>query len=143
MITHPDHRKPERLYLKAKMSTMQVQRLEEEHPKSNSESKSEFNELSIDIYHYKRVINGETDQEFTAPIVVNSIEDLKISIQQIQQQIVDGEITITIHKTVEFYDDIPSPTTEDVEKVIEIMDNYQLPSPDVPKPQQISDDSWD
>ena len=111
----------------------------------NSESNSNGSDLFIQLghYHFKRTDNGEVDQEFTVPIIVESMEDFDSTMNQLKQKILDGEIQITIEKHTEYWDDIPSPSQEDLEAAIQIMDQIQLPDPEVPRPQKTAERSWD
>ena len=131
------------------MQTMEVisvpPRNQESISNSNQNSDSNGSDLFIHLghYHYKRTVNGDVDQEFNVPIVVESVSDLDSTMKQIREEIVDGEIQITIHRTREYWDDIPSPPTEDFNAAIAIKDNYELPEIEVPETQQTNSPSWD
>ena len=139
--------RPQRKNLIAHMNIMSVQPMTVNQNQSNSISNSDSNGsdlfMHIGHYHYKRMVNGDIDQEFNVPIVVESTADLDSTISQIRQKIVDGEIQITIHKKTEYWDDIPSPSQEDLDRAIAICDSIPMPDPIVPETQQTNSPSWD
>ena len=94
-------------------------------------------------FHYEHRVNGELDHQYDGHIVYSNRRELHQSMQFLEQEIFDGNVTITIKKVKEDWDDIPSPTPEDLEAAIQIMDQIQLPDPEVPKCQETSEKSWD
>ena len=132
MIAREDHPKPQRLYLKARLNTMSVEEVTHE---DNQQSDEQFNQYSqsddcyerIGYYHYQRFDNGELDSQFRTPICVANCIDLHKAMMQIEEQILNKEITITIHKKVEYFDDIPSPSIEELDWQSQFAIQFQCP----------------
>ena len=149
MITKADH-KPIR-YLDVRMNTMQVTPVQEPKLSPSEDSNAIDNpnsDLESDCFrfgnkHYIHKINGEVDNEYNVGIWVKNSHDLHVSMQQIENEILAGRITITINEIHEDWDDIPSPTQEDLDRAIAICDRYKLPDPIVPKTQETGQPSWD
>ena len=65
-------------YLKVRMDTMQVETIQEQEERKRSEEESIIDSNldsqydSIGDFHYKRIINGDIDQEFIEPIVIST-----------------------------------------------------------------------
>ena len=57
-------------------------------------------------YHYQRFIDGHLDYEYRAPTFVRSPEEFENAIQQIHDQLLSEDITITVHRKVNYYNDI-------------------------------------
>ena len=139
MLTKEDHPKVTGKKLHMNMITGQIAvEKNESIPDSDSNLEIQFGK-----YHYKRIDNGVVDQEFTVPVVVKSLQDLTITMEQLKRQILYGEIQITIEKIVTYNDDVPSPTESDIEKAIRISEESNPIEIEIPETQSIDSPSWD
>ena len=131
------------------MNIMEVKPVREDNKQTDSIESSIEDSNGSDLlipfghYHYKRTYNGDIDLEFNVPILIESTDELNSTLDQIRKDLMDGEITITIHKKTEYWDDIPSPPAEDLAQAIAIMNEYELPEPEVPKVPETDQPSWD
>ena len=139
MLTHPDHIKITAKQIRLNMLTGSV----EEEKKETVDDSIQNSEIQFGKYHYKRIDNGVVDQEFTVPVVVKSLKDLEITMNQLKRQILDGEIQITIEKIVTYIDDVPPPTQEELQSAISNCDAFEAIQIDVPEPQIPPSPSWD
>ena len=142
MLTRADHPKPEKLYFKAKLSTMQVSPVAEpELPQeSNDNSNRKFDSpIQLGNRVTKYYYNGELEADYINPVIVNGVDDWI----DLLDEITSTKSTISITTIDEDWDDIPSPTQEELDRAIAICDRYEFPDPVVPKTQETGQPSWD
>ena len=113
------------------------------HSESNSEFDFDVCYIKLGTYHYIRTDNGDVDLEYNVPIVVESMNEFNETMNQIRKDLLDGEVKITIEKRTQYWDDVPSPKEEDVQKAIAICDQFEFALIEVPEPQSIDSPSWD
>ena len=66
-----------------------------------------------------------------------------LTIEQIENDLINDKITITINETREDWLDLPSPPPEDLESAMQICDHFKFPDPVVPDYKGNESDSWD
>ena len=144
MIDRDDHPKVTCKQIRMDMITGRIEEeIKDSIVNQNSNSESEDQEILIGKYHYKCSINGEIEHEYVTEAVTKNLNDFKLSMEQIGEQILNGEITITIERNVEFWDDVPSPTQDEIENAIRIMDQSNTIEIEVPEHQITDEPSWD
>ena len=120
-----------------------LQSIRDANPNSNLNDDDTRELKVLGRYHYIHRINGELNNEFNVRIVVETEEDFKLTMRTIEDYLRTGEITITINKIIEDWDDIPSPPQEQLEKAIEIANQFKLELPPVPEVEKTNEPSWD
>ena len=145
MISKPDHPKPEKLYLKAKMATMQVEQVENEESQERSPIENSNDDCKFDPpihlgIHVKEIYyNNDLEASFTYPVMIDGVD----SWIDWLNEITNSKSRIQITTRIEDWDDIPSPSQEDLNKAIAICDESNTIQIDVPTLQEIDSPSWD
>ena len=106
----------------------------------NSDSDAEIeleDDYEIGKIHYQYKVNDEVMFQYRTGICAKTYEEFQSAINQLGEDILNQRVKITIHKVDQIWEDVPSPTMEEIQRASEIVDQSNPIEIQIPKPQSV------